>query len=292
MANSMTGYGRAQRLISGREITVEMKSVNHRFFEFSPRVPRSYAYLEDKLKNLVYGRVSRGKVDLSLTVINIDGAGAQVEINHALAKSYLDALRALGSELGLSDDVTLSGLSRFNDIFVVRKAEDDEDEMWNAVSQVAGDALQKFLDMRAAEGERLVADILERLAAIESHVKQVEALSPKTLEDYRARLTAKITEVLEQKQIDESRILTEAAIFAEKIAVAEETVRLKSHIGQFRTILAGKDPAGRKLDFLVQELNREANTIGSKAQDVEIARVVVEIKSEIEKIREQIQNLE
>lgn len=292
MANSMTGYGRAQRQIDGRDITVEMRSVNHRFFEFSPRVSRSYAYLEDKLKNLVNAKISRGKLDLSLTVLTIDGTNTQVEINHALAGSYLSALRGLGSELGLPDDVTITSLARFNDIFVVRKTEDDEDATWNAVSQVAGEALEKILAMRATEGEKLKQDILGRLSSIEGLVKRVEEISPKTVEEYRQRLTAKITEVLEQKQLDESRILTEAAIFAEKIAVSEETVRLKSHIGQFRGILESGGSVGRKLDFLVQELNREANTIGSKAQDIEIARIVVDIKSEIEKIREQIQNIE
>lgn len=292
MANSMTGYGRAQKQIDGRDITVEMKAVNHRFFEFSPRIPRSYAYLEDKLKNLVNAGVARGKVDLSLTALTVDGTNVQVEINHALAGSYLAALRGLGEDLGVTDDVTLSSLARFNDIFVVRKTEDDEDAVWTAVSQVASEALEKFTAMRRAEGEKLVQDILGRLTAIEALVAQVEEQSPKTAEEYRKKLTAKITEVLEQKQLDESRILTEAAIFAEKIAVSEETVRLTSHIEQFRAIFAESGPLGRKLDFLVQEMNREANTIGSKAQDVAIARVVVDIKSEIEKIREQIQNIE
>lgn len=292
MANSMTGYGRAQRQIDGRDITVEMKSVNHRFFEFSPRIPRSYAYLEDKLKTLVNAGVSRGKVDLSLTVLTLDGANVQVEINHALAGSYLTALRSMGEELGVPDDVTLTSLARFNDIFVVRKAEDDEDAVWDAVAQVAGEALEKFTAMRKAEGEKLKQDILGRLSSIEGLVAQVEEISPKTVEEYRQKLTARITEVLEQKQLDEARILTEAAIFAEKIAVSEETVRLKSHIGQFSSILADSGPLGRKLDFLVQEMNREANTIGSKAQDIGIARIVVDIKSEIEKIREQIQNIE
>jgi uncharacterized protein (TIGR00255 family) len=279
-------------LIGGREISVEIKSVNHRFFEFSPRLPRAYAYLEEKLKALVYSKASRGKVDLSLSILTLEGASASVEINAALAGSYLAALRGLGERLGVKDDITLSSLARFSDIFSVRKAEDDEDAVWADVSAVAFEALDTFLEMRAKEGEKLAADILGRLAAIEAHVAAVEELSPKTVEEYRQKLTAKITEVLEQKQLDESRILTEAAIFAEKIAVAEETVRLKSHIGQFRANLKGKEPAGRKLDFLVQELNREANTIGSKAQNIEIAKIVVEIKSEIEKIREQIQNIE
>jgi uncharacterized protein (TIGR00255 family) len=292
MSNSMTGYGRAQRLIGGREISVEIKSVNHRFFEFSPRLPRAYAYLEEKLKALVYSRASRGKVDLSLAILTLEGQGASVEINAALAGSDLAAVRGLGEQLGVKDDLTLSSLARFGDIFAVKKAEDDEDAVWADVSLVASEALDAFMGMRAKEGEKLAADILGRLSAIEAHVAAVEELSPKAVEEYRLKLTAKITEVLEQKQLDEARILTEAAIFAEKTAVAEETVRLRSHIGQFRANLAGKEPAGRKLDFLVQELNREANTIGSKAQNIEVAKLVVEIKSEIEKIREQIQNIE
>ncbi len=292
MANSMTGYGRAQRLLNGRDITVEIKSVNHRFFEFSPRMPRAYAYLEEKLKALVYAKASRGKVDLSLTIAAVDGVHASVEINRALAGSYLSALRELGRELGVADDLTLSVLSRFGDIFTVKKAEDDEDEIWRDVSAVAGEALDSFMEMRAREGEKLKADILGRLAAIEAHVGKIEMLAPQTLEEYRKKLTSKITEVLEQKQLDEARILTEAAVFAEKIAVDEETVRLRSHIAQFRTNLGSKEPAGRKLDFLTQELNREANTIGSKAQNVEVTGLVVEIKSELEKIREQIQNIE
>ncbi len=292
MANSMTGYGRAQRLLNGRDITVEIKSVNHRFFEFSPRIPRAYAYLEEKLKALVYEKASRGKVDLSLTVAVVDGGHTSVEINHALAGSYLSALRGLGRELGVADDVTLSSLSRFGDIFLVRKSEDDEDEIWRDVSAVALCALDSFIEMRAREGEKLKADILGRLVTIEALVQKIELLAPVTVEEYRRKLTAKITEVLEQKQLDEARILTEAAVFAEKVAVDEETVRLKSHITQFRANLGSKEPAGRKLDFLTQELNREANTIGSKAQNVEVTGLVVEIKSELEKIREQIQNIE
>jgi len=292
MVSSMTGYGRAQKMVGGRDITVEMKSVNHRFFEFSPRISRSHAYLEDKLKSLVYDKVSRGKVDLSLTLVQIEGTGAEVEINRPLAESYLKAMRGLGESLGLSDDITLTGLARFGDIFIVRKTGNDEDAVWNAVREVAQEALEKFVSMRASEGEKLKDDVIMRLETIEGYVGDIEAAAPKTLEDYRAKLTAKITEVLEQKQIDEARILTEAAIFAEKISVNEETVRLYSHIGQFRSILKGGGAVGRKLDFLVQELNREANTIGSKAQDIGIARIVVEIKSEIEKIREQIQNIE
>ncbi|MCL2033338.1 MAG: YicC family protein [Oscillospiraceae bacterium] len=292
MISSMTGYGRAQKMIDGREITVEIKSVNHRFFEFSPRISRSNAYLEEKLKSLVYNKISRGKVDLSLTMVQIEGMGLEVGINMPLAGSYLKAMRGLGDELGLSDDVTLTSLSRFGDIFIVRKTSDDEDAVWNAVREVAAEALEKLVSMRVSEGEKLKADVISRLSLIEGCVGEVERLAPQTLKDYKAKLTAKITEVLEQKQIDEARILTEAAIFAEKISVNEETVRLYSHIEQFRSILSSGEAVGRKLDFLVQELNRETNTIGSKAQDIGISKLVVEMKSEIEKIREQIQNIE
>lgn len=292
MTGSMTGYGRAQETIGGKEIGVEIKSVNHRFFEFSPRVPRAYAYLEDKLKALVNAGVSRGKVDLSVSIVALEGSTAKVEINRALAGEYLAALRGLGGELGIADDITLSAISRFSDIFAVRRQEEDEDEIWQAVRQVAQRALEKFLAMRAAEGEKLADDIRGRLLAIEGHVTEIERQAPKTAEDYRTRLEAKIAEILADRQIDEARILTEAAIFAERVAADEETVRLRSHIAQFRQILSAEKQVGRKLDFLVQELNREANTIGSKAQDINISRAVVEIKSEIEKIREQIQNLE
>lgn len=288
---SMTGYGRAQLTLEGRDITVEIKSVNHRFFEFSARFPRAFGYLEEKLKSAVSAKISRGKVDVSLQLTSTEGS-MQVEINSQLAAGYLEGLRSLGRDLGLADDISLSKLARFNDIFLVRKCEEDEDEIWDSVRQVLDLALEKFIEMREAEGQRLRDDILTRLKTIEECVAQVEMLAPKTAEAYRAKLTAKMTEILAEKQLDESRIITEAAIFSEKIAVDEETVRLRSHIGQLRLFLTQEQAVGRKLDFLVQELNRETNTIGSKAQDIEISKLVVEMKSEIEKIREQIQNIE
>jgi len=288
----MTGYGKAQKLVDGREIAVEIRSVNHRFFEFSARVPRSMGYLEEKLKSFVYQYVSRGKVDISVTVVSIDEMDSQVLVNTPLAKGYLDALRNLSRELGVEDDVTMSTLARFHDIFVLQKVDADADALWEAVRQVAEEALTSYLAMRAAEGEKLRADILNRLDVIEGYVARVEERSPQTVEEYRAKLYAKLCEVLGDQQIDEQRILTEAAIFADKIAVNEETVRLRSHIAQMRQFLQSPQPVGRKMDFLVQEFNREANTIGSKAQDIEIARIVVELKSEIEKIREQVQNIE
>lgn len=291
MVNSMTGFGRAQKLTGGRDVTVELKSVNHRYFEFSCRVPRSFGYLEEKLKSFVQQRVSRGKIDCYISIVSDEAAGT-VRVNRALAASYLAALQELQEETGLEDDVRLSTLVRFSDLFTVEKNEADEDEVWNAVAGAAEEAVEKLLLMRRTEGERMKADILMRLETIETLTRSVEEQSPKTVEDYRARLYQKLSEVLADRSVDEARVLTEAAVFAERIAVAEETVRLKSHIGQFREILSAGGAVGRKLDFLTQELNREANTIGSKAQDLGVARSVVEIKSEIEKIREQIQNIE
>ncbi len=292
MVRSMTGYGRAQELLEGKDITVEIRSVNHRFFEFSSRVPRAYAYLEEKLKGLVQGAIARGKVDVSVTIVTLDGGAADVQINQSLAASYLEALREMGSRLGLTDDITTATLSRFGDLYVVRKPAEDIDEVWACVQTVAEKAIAGFVAMREQEGGRLRKDLEARLSAIEEHLAAVEEQSPRTVESYRNRLYQKMTEVLGQAGIDEQRILTEAAVFAERVSIDEETVRLRSHITQFRQILGSGEALGRKLDFLVQEFNREANTIGSKCQDIAVSRLVVEIKSEIEKLREQIQNLE
>lgn len=292
MVKSMTGYGRAQQMLGGRDITVEIKSVNHRFFEFSARVPRAYGYLEERLKSYVQGQISRGKVEVGVTILTVEGQNAVVEANRELAGAYVDALRKIGEEAGLKDDLTLSTLTRFSDIFTVRREAEDEEEIWAAVRTVADEAVNRFVAMRAAEGERLRADLLGRLESIGRGVALVKEQSPRTVEAYRERLAAKIREVLADRQIDEARIVTEAAIFADRVAVDEETVRLESHLVQFREILGYDYPIGRKLDFLVQEINREANTIGSKAQDVAVAQVVVDIKSDVEKIREQIQNIE
>jgi len=292
MINSMTGFGRAQELIHGRDITVEIRSVNHRFFEFSARVPRCYGYLEEKLKTFIQKEITRGKVEASVLINAVDVGNTEVVINVPLAQEYLNALRDMGQQLGVADDITVSRLARFGDIFTVRKTADDEEEIWNDVSAVAKEALERFIAMRAAEGARLREDICGKLDNIITLVEKVEEASPETVKQYRERLTAKITDLLAGAAVDSQRILTEAAIVAERLAVDEETVRLRSHIAQFREILSGENAAGRKLDFLVQEINREANTIGSKCQDARIAQVVVDIKGEIEKIREQIQNLE
>lgn len=292
MIRSMTGYGRAEALIDGRNILVEIRSVNHRYFEFSSRVPRAYGYLESRLKGFLQGKLSRGKVDVNVSIQTIEGTNANVQVNAELAKSYVDALRTLSEPLSLQDDLSLASICRFSDIFTVSRETEDEDAIWADVLSVAEEAADRFVQMREAEGAKMREDVEGRLDFILSAVEKIEERSPKTVEEYRTRLYNKISEVLQNAQVDETRILTEAAIYAEKIAVAEETVRLRSHVAQFRSIMEQEGAVGRKLDFLIQEFNRETNTIGSKAQDIEIARIVVDVKSEIEKIREQIQNIE
>jgi len=292
MIRSMTGYGRAEALIGGRNILVEIRSVNHRYFEFSSRVPRAYGYLESRLKGFLQGKLSRGKVDVNVSIQTIEGTNANVQVNAELAKSYVDALRTLSEPLSLQDDLSLASICRFSDIFTVSRETEDEDAIWADVLSVAEEAADRFVQMREVEGTKMREDVEGRLDFILSAVEKIEERSPKTVEEYRARLYNKISEVLQNAQVDETRILTEAAIYAEKIAVAEETVRLRSHVAQFRSIREQEGAVGRKLDFLIQEFNRETNTIGSKAQDIEIARIVVDVKSEIEKIREQIQNIE
>lgn len=290
--NSMTGYGRSRQVLDGREITVEIRSVNHRYLEYSARIPRMYGYLEEKLKTFLQSSVSRGKVEVTVTIQNLTGGDTVVQINQALAKGYLDAMRNQAESLGLKDDLTLSTLTRFNDVFTLQKLEEDQQVVWNSVQQVAQQALDQFLEMRRREGERLKLDLLQKLELLNGHVAAVEEQSPKTVAAYRERLLQKMEELLADRCIDQQRILLEAGLYAEKIAVDEETVRLKSHLEQFAQMMEQSGPVGRKLDFLVQEINRETNTIGSKAQDLAVTRRVVEMKSEIEKIREQIQNIE
>ena len=292
MIRSMTGYGRGQQLLHGRSITVEIRSVNHRYFEFSCRTPRGCAFLEDRLKRTLQQAISRGKVEVSLTLQTVESRGGAVAVDHALAGQYLTALHALAAEYNLTDDLTLSTVARLPDLFTVCRGEEDEEELAADVLSVLQEALDRFVAMREAEGERLRADVLSRLFTLEEHLAFVEERSPQTVAEYRARLTAKLNELLGGAVADEARILTEAAIVADRLAVDEETVRLHSHIAQLRGILDCAEPVGRKLDFLVQEMNRETNTIGSKCSDTAIAGHVVEMKSEIEKIREQIQNIE
>ncbi len=288
----MTGFGRSEQVLHGNTVAVELRSVNHRYFECAARLPRTCYFLEDKLKALLQSRISRGKVDLFLTLTPMDSAGDEIRVNTALAGEYLRALRSLAEEEGVECRVTAEELARFPEVLTVVHPAVDEDALWQDVRTVAEEALDRFVAMRETEGKRLEGDILSRLDRICELTGEVERVSPKTLENYRARLYQKITEVLGDRTVDEGRLLTECAVFADRIAVDEETVRLRSHVDQFRRILSSGEPVGRKLDFLTQELNRESNTIGSKAQDVQAAALVVELKSEIEKIREQIQNLE
>ena len=292
MIRSMTGYGRDQQLLHGRSITVEIRSVNHRYFEFSCRAPRGCAFLEDRLKRALQSAISRGKVEVALTLQTVESRNTSVAVDHALAGHYITALRALGEEYALPDDLTLSTVCRLPDIFTLCRGEEDEEELAADVLSVLQKALEQFVAMRETEGERLKADVLSRLLTMEEHLSFVEERYPQTVAEYRARLTAKLTELLNGAVPDENRILTEVGIIADRLAVDEETVRLRSHFAQLRKILESTEPVGRKLDFLVQEMNRETNTIGSKCSDTAIAGHVVEMKSELEKIREQIQNIE
>lgn len=292
MIKSMTGFGRGHEVLNGRDITVEIRAVNHRYYEFSCRIPRSMGFIEEKLKSLLNGKISRGKVEVSVLVSNTDAPDEKVSINREVVRDYITALRSVKEELSLNDDLSLSHVMRIPDAFTVIKEETDEELLWNDIKTVAEQALERFISMREAEGERMKADLLARLDTIEGWVGIVEERSPMIVEEYRKRLFDRMTEVLNGANVDESRILLEAGIFSEKTAVDEETVRLRSHIAQFRTMLCGEEAIGRKLDFLVQEMNRETNTIGSKVQDIEVTRLVVDQKSEIEKIREQIQNIE
>ena len=292
MVLSMTGYGRAQQVLGGREITVELRSVNARYFEYSSRLPRTCAFLEDPLKRLTAEKVHRGKVELALTIQNVTATDAVVQADYALAESYRRALAALAQRLDVKDDVTVMALARFPDVLTQTAAPADPDALWADVSAVAGQALEAFVGMRAAEGAKLKADVESRLAVVEDLVGQIEQGSAGRVQAYTERLYARLQELLADRSIDEARILTEAALFADKTAIDEETVRLHSHVAQFREILQLEEPIGRKLDFLTQVLNREANTIGSKCQDAALTRLVVTLKSEIEKIREQIQNIE
>ena len=292
MIRSMTCFGRAQDILDGMSISVELKSVNHRYFEFSCRTGRGYSYLEDKLKKYVGERISRGKVDMYVSVTENDDASVEVELNRPLAKGYIDAMHSLAEEYHVTDDISVSTLARIGDIFQIHRPPADEEAVFADVRVAADLALEHFIAMRAAEGEKLRDDILSRADTILNIVREIEERSPVTVKEYRDRLYQKLCEVLENNNIDEQRILTEAAIFADKVAVDEETVRLRSHFDQMRTFFDSDQPIGRKLDFIVQEMNREANTIGSKVTDSKLAHKVVDIKAEIEKIREQVQNIE
>ena len=292
MIRSMTGYGRGQDTLDGLSVVVEIKSVNHRFYEYSSRLPRGYGFLDDKLKTYLQQRISRGKVDVFVQIHALEAVGSEVVVDHGLAESYLNALRELSGRYELRDDVSASALSRYPDVLTVRQAALDEDAVWSAVSQVADGALDRFIAMREVEGARMREDVLSRADTIRKAVAVVEEKSPETVRAHMEKVENRIRELLDGVPLDEARLLNEAAVFADKVAVAEETVRLNSHLDQLEQLLNCDEAIGRKLDFLVQEINRETNTIGSKCSDLALTRIVVDIKAEIEKIREQIQNIE
>lgn len=292
MLKSMTGFGRAQKEIDGYVITVELKSVNHRYFEFSSRVPRQYGFLDEKLKSYINGKVSRGKIECYVTIEALNTDTADVVVNHTLATAYVNALKEIAETYELKDDFGASTISRFPEVLVVRKSDEDEEKLWGYVQEVCSEAIDKFVAMREVEGSKMKDDIYSRGQFILDCVSYIEEHSPQTVKEYNDKLVERVHELLGDVSLDESRILQEVAVYADKVAVAEETVRLRSHIEQLNTFISSDEPVGRKMDFLVQEINRETNTIGSKANDVDIARKVVDIKADVEKIREQIQNIE
>lgn len=292
MIKSMTGFGRAVAETDGYVITVEIKSVNHRYFEFSSRIPRQYGFLDNKLKSYINSRVSRGKVECYVSIDALNTEAAQVVVNNTLASAYVSALKELSKNYDLKEDFGASTVARFQDVLVVKKADEDEEKIWSYVKSVTDTALDKFIAMRTVEGEKMKNDISSRADYILSCVEYIEKRSPETVKEYNDKLVERVHDLIGDVSLDEGRVIQEVAIYADKVAVAEETVRLRSHLDQLKAFINADEPVGRKMDFLVQEINRETNTIGSKANDVDIARKVVDIKAEVEKIREQIQNIE
>lgn len=292
MVKSMTGFGRAVTQQDGYIITVELKSVNHRYFEFNSRCPRQYGFIDEKIKTYVNSKVARGKVECFVGIEALDAESCNVLVNTSLAGAYVNAVNKIADSFSLKNDLSAVTVSHFPDVLVIEKAEEDEEKIWSLVKQTADLALTKFIEMRKTEGKRLYDDVYSRTCTILDIVSYIEERSPQTVKEYNDKLTERVHELIGDVSLDEGRIIQEVAIFADKVAVAEETVRLRSHIEQLRQFLNADAETGRKMDFLVQEINREANTIGSKCNDVHIARKVVDMKAEIEKIREQIQNIE
>lgn len=291
MARSMTGYGRAEMLVDERKIIVEIRTVNHRYFEFSARVPRSMGFLEEKLKSFISTQLSRGKTDVYVS-IDTQASDVCVAVNHKAARSYLEAFKELSEQTGLKNDISLIALARLPEVFTLEKPTEDADAVWAAVSAVARMALEDLVAMRKREGDNLCLDISSKLDRLEALRLEILQHMPQIVKDYRNRLLEKISLLLSDCAVDESRLMTEVAIFADNVCIDEETVRLASHIEQYRELLSSDESVGRKMDFLSQELNREINTIGSKSQDVRISKTVIEMKSIVEKIREQTQNIE
>ena len=295
MIRSMTAFGRARRTVGGKDITVEIKSVNNRFFDCSVKLPRSFSFLEEKIKPHLQSRsVARGQVDVFIGIDVIDSPIPEISIDEGYTEAYINALRSLEEKFGLRDDISVMRVAQNHDIFVIRKSDEDTEKEWEDVRQVLDEALDRFIEGRIREGENIERDLIAKVDSIRCAVNDITSLSENDVSEYRARLEAKLREMLADNRIvfDENRILTECAIFADRVAIDEELVRLSSHFDGFKDILASGEPAGRRLDFLVQEMNRETNTIGSKCQNSSIAKRVVDIKCELEKIREQIQNIE
>ncbi len=292
LIKSMTGYGRNEAIFDGKKIVCELKSVNHRYSDYSVKVPRYYGFMEDRARKLVSEYISRGKVDIYVAIESFGETDREILLNEGIAKTYIDALCQLRDTFGLSDDISVMSVARYSEIFKTQKIEEDEEELWNTVVEAMKPAIEQFVSMREREGERILADLVKRIEYMRELAKKIAVRSEQTVEEYKERLYQKIKEVLEDRAIDEARVLTEVAIFADKVAVDEELVRLESHFNEFYEIINKNEPAGRKLDFLIQEINREINTTGSKANDIEIAKIVVELKGETEKLREQIQNVE
>ena len=292
MVKSMTGYGRAVETVNGREFTVELRSVNNRYLDCTVKLPRTLSFAEDAVKQAVKGAISRGKVDVFISMRSEGAQDVKITLNTAMVEGYLGAMRQMSADYGVRDDISVSLLSRMPDVFTVEKPDVDEEQLLSDLMSVVNKALASYDTMRTTEGKALENDLRSRGQTILELVAKVEAGSGQTVIDYRTRLENKLKEVLANTAIDESRILTEAAIFADKVAVDEETVRLRSHLDQMNNMLTTGGAIGRKLDFLLQEMNRESNTIGSKCSDVNLARIVVEIKAELEKFREQTQNIE
>ena len=292
MLKSMTGYGRCEELSDGKKITCEIKSVNHRYSDYNIKVPRYCGFMEDRVRKFISEYITRGKVDIYISIQNFEDTNETVHLNAQLAKNYIEELYKLRDEFGLRDDISVSTVARYNDIFMTEKIEQDEDALWEQVQKVLRSAAEQFVLMREREGERIEKDLCQRIEYMKTLTEKIRVRSPQTVAEYRQRLYEKIKEVLEDRNVDEARILTETAIFADKVCIDEENVRLNSHFNEFYNIISKNEPAGRKLDFLIQEINREVNTTGSKANDIEIAKLVVELKGETEKLREQIQNIE
>lgn len=292
MLKSMTGYGRSERIENGKRILVEIKSVNHRYSDYSIKVPRYYGFLEDRVRKRASEFISRGKVDIFVAIENYSDNGVEISLKEDYAKNYIDTLYYLRDKFNLRDDITVTSVARNQDIFNIELKMEDEEKVWQLVRPVLSDAISALSAMRSREGERIEQDLKMRIEYMKTLADEIDRRSPETVAEYREKLYTKIKELLADKEIDEARVLTEVAIFADKIAVNEEMVRLASHFEEFYNIISADEPAGRKLDFLIQEINREVNTTGSKANDIKIAKLVVNLKAEIEKLREQIQNIE